>query len=273
MVATKICVDEDWVLRVGDLEARLAQTPDEVDAAQALRYRVFYDEMKAKPSPEHARRRRDFDKFDAYCDHVLVRDLRLGQGAEAVIGTYRLLRGDVAARHDGFYTADEFDISKLVAYPGQALELGRSCVAAEHRSGPTMQLLWQSIADYVFRHDITVMFGCASLPGTDIAELALPLAYLHHHHLAPPAVRARALPDRYTGMDLMAPDDIDIRAASAALPPLVKGYLRLGGVVGDGAVIDHQFNTTDVCVIVVIDRVTDKYFRHYHRAAGRNREA
>ncbi|MHA1113976.1 MAG: GNAT family N-acetyltransferase [Alphaproteobacteria bacterium] len=273
MAGTDDDADEEWVLRVGDLETRLARTPEEVDAAQALRYRVFYDEMKAKPSPELARRARDFDKFDAYCDHVLVRDLRLGRGAEAVIGTYRLLRGDVAARHGGFYSAGEFDISKLIAYPGQALELGRSCVAAEHRNGPTMQHLWQSIADYVLRHDVTIMFGCASLPGVDPAALSLPLAYLYHHHLAPPAVRARALPERYVDMDLVAPEAIDIRAAATALPPLLKGYLRLGGVIGDGAVIDHQFNTTDVCVIVVIDQVTDKYSRHYLRDLDRNREA
>ena len=137
-----------------------------------------------------------------------------------------------------------------------------------------MQLLWRGIAQYVFEHDIKVMFGCASLPGTDIAELAPALAYLRHFHLAPPALRVRALPQRYVAMDLLTPDEIDAeavvaqlatRATISALPPLLKGYLRLGALIGDGAVVDRDFNTTDVCIIVVSDRITDKYFNHYLR--------
>jgi putative hemolysin len=109
------------------------------------------------------------------------------------------------------------------------------------------------------------MFGCASLPGTDPAALALPLSYLYHNHLAPAPLRPVALADRYISMDLMPADRIDPRAALALLPPLVKGYLRLGGFIGDGAVIDEQFNTTDVCIVVKTDLITDKYFRHYER--------
>jgi putative hemolysin len=253
-------------LRAGNLEVRLAATPAEIDAAQALRYRVFYEEMTARPSIEIARRRRDFDSFDAYCDHLLVIDHDRGAGAEGVVGTYRLMRREAARRHGGFYTASEFDIAILDERRGEVLELGRSCVDALYRTRPTIELLWRGIAAYVFRHRIEVMFGCASLPGTDPRALALPLSYLYHYHLAPPALRVRARPERYTNMNFVAAEQIDRRGVLASLPPLVKGYLRLGGFVGDGAVVDHQFNTTDVCVVVATDRVTEKYYSHYERS-------
>jgi putative hemolysin len=262
------------IIRSGNLEVRLAETMGEIDAAQALRYRVFFEEMGATPSQEAMRTRRDHDRFDEYCDHLLVIDHTRGSDGAGVIGTYRLLRRSVAQRNGGFYTETEFDIAPLLAVSGEILELGRSCVEAAYRTRPTMQLLWRGIAKYVFAHDIKIMFGCASLPGTDIAELAPALTYLHHFHLAPPALRVRALPDRFVDMNLISPDEIDTeaavakiatRATVAALPPLLKGYLRLGALIGEGAVIDRDFNTTDVCIIVVSDRITDKYFKHYLR--------
>lgn len=258
--------------RGGQLELRFATTPEEIDAAQALRYRVFFEEMGATPSAEARRSRRDRDRFDDYCDHLLVIDPARGEGSDGVVGTYRLLRRSVAERRGGFYTETEFDIAPLLAVEGELLELGRSCVEAPYRTRPTMQLLWRGIGEYSFEHDIKLMFGCASLPGTDIAALAPALSYLHHYHLAPPSLRARALPERYVAMDLLKPDEIDpasvvaeltTRVTVSALPPLIKGYLRVGALIGDGAVIDRDFNTTDVCIIVVTDRITDKYFKHY----------
>ena len=126
-----------------------------------------------------------------------------------------------------------------------------------------MALLWRGIAAYVFHHDITLMFGCASLAGVDPDALALPLSYLYHSHLAPDGMRPRALPHLFTAMDRLPADAVDRRAAREALPPLIKGYLRLGGFVGDGAVIDRQFQTTDVCVVVKTDLVASKYRQHY----------
>jgi L-ornithine Nalpha-acyltransferase len=274
--------DADGARTPGDrpgsqIEVRLARDAAEIAAAQALRYRVFYEEMAAKPTPEMAAAGRDFDGFDAYCDHLLVLDRRLGEGPEAVVGTYRLLRRSVADLHDGFYSETEFDIAPLKSVPGELLELGRSCVDARYRTRSTMQRLWSGIATYVFAHDVRVMFGCASLPGTDPQALAGALSYLHHRHLAPAELRPRALPDRYVDMNLLSPDRVseadaakalDERAVLAGLPPLIKGYLRLGGYVGDGAVIDEQFNTVDVCIVVVTDQVTDKYFNHYQRKLG-----
>lgn len=252
-------------VRSGTLQVRLAATTAEIDAAQALRYRVFYDEMGARPSHEMAGRQRDFDAFDVVCDHLLVIDHTLSFGAGSVVGTYRLIRRAAAAARGNFYSAAEYDISPILAHRGQILELGRSCVAPGARNRPTMQLLWRGIAAYVFHYDIAVMFGCASLPGIDPDALAVPLAYLHHFHLAPPELRAHALPERHVEMNRSAASAINPVRALASLPPLIKGYLRLGGFVGEGAVIDHQFNTTDVCIVVKTDLVTDKYYRHYER--------
>ncbi len=246
----------------GALEARLAETAADLDAAQALRYRVFYDEMGATPTGAMARARRDFDAFDDYCDHLLVID-HAHRGA--IIGTYRLLRRSMARAHGGFYSAAEFDLSRLESVPGELMELGRSCVDAAARNRPTMQLLWRAIACYVFAFDVPLMFGCASLPGTALDAHAAALSYLHHYHLAPPHLRARALPGRFNDMARLAPDAFDVERARAELPPLLKGYLRLGGFVGEGAVIDRQFNTTDVCILVQTELVTEKYYRHYER--------
>ncbi len=247
------------------LEARLATSEEDIAAAQALRYRVFYEEMRAKASAETAVLGRDIDSFDAVCDHLLVIDPKRSDLAGGVVGTYRLLRRAEANRNDGFYSADEYDISHLEQYPGEILELGRSCVEASYRNRPTMQLLWRAIAAYIFHYDIVLMFGCASLPGTDPQGLKQQLSYLYYYHLAPPALRPRALDRRYVDMKILPRREIDPRAALSEMPPLIKGYLRLGGFIGDGAVVDYQFNTTDVSVVVKTDLVTDKYLRHYER--------
>ena len=252
-------------IRSGTLHVRLAETAADIDAAQALRYRIFYESLGARPLPEMLRRRRDFDRFDNDCDHLLVLDRGNGRGSNPVVGTYRLLRRDAARRLGGFYSADEYDIAPLVAHEGEILELGRSCIDAAYRQRRAMQLLWNGIAAYVFHHDITLMFGCASLPGTDPDALATPLSYLHYYHLAPSALRPRALNERYVDMRRLSIGAIDRGRTLAALPPLIKGYLRLGGFVGDGAVIDEQFNTTDICILVKTNLVTAKYSRHYER--------
>jgi putative hemolysin len=259
-------------LRAGNLGLRLAETPAEIDAAQALRFRVFYDEMGARADAATRAAMRDSDEFDAVADHLLVLDHDLGHGAEAVVGTYRLIRREGAAKLGRFYSEGEYDVAMLAAYPGEVMELGRSCVAAPYRTRGTLQLLWRGIAAYVFRYRIDLMFGCASLPGTDLDVLAPQLAYLHANHLAPPALRPRALPERYQAMNRMQLGAAETRAALNDLPPLIKGYLRLGGFVGDGAVIDTQFNTTDVCIVVKTDLVTEKYARHYERTAGGARD-
>jgi putative hemolysin len=252
-------------LRVGSLGVRIAVTAAEVDAVQALRYRVFYDEMGATADPVATAARRDRDTYDAVADHLLVVDHAIGSGPEGIVGTYRLIQREAAAKLGRFYSADEYEITSIVNFPGRILELGRSCVDAAYRSRVAMQLLWRGIAAYVFHYQIDLMFGCASLHGTDPDKLAADLTYLYYNHLAPPAVRPRALPHRYVDMRRMAPELLDSKRVQAQLPPLIKGYLRLGGFVGDGAVIDAQFNTIDIAVLVKTDLITEKYARHYER--------
>ncbi len=251
--------------RSGSLEVRLAQTMAEIEAAQRLRFGIFYREMAAQPTPEMEAAERDFDDYDTVCDHLLVIDHALPE-EESVVGTYRLIRREMAARRGSFYSASEFDISLLADYPGEILELGRACVAPPYR-GRGINLLFRGIAGYVSRYKIELMFGCASLPGTDPASISLPLSYLYYYYLAPPALRAAAVPDRHIDMRLIPPSEIDPATAMFEVPPLLKAYLRLGGFIGDGAVIDRQFQTTDVCVIVKTDLITEKYARHYQPMA------
>ena len=249
----------------GSQSVRLAETAEEIAEAQGLRYRVFYEERRARPTDAMAEAQRDFDDFDTVADHLLVLHRTSPDAPQRVIGTYRLIRRVAAARQGGFYTADEYVIDMLTAHPGEVLELGRSCVDEAFRNRPTMQLLWRGIAQYVVHHKIELMFGCASLPGVNPADMAQQLSYLYHYHLAPAGLCPRALESRYVNMNILPKDAFDAKRAAATLPPLIKGYIRLGGYVGDGAVIDHQFNTTDVCVVVKTDLVTEKYFKHYTR--------
>jgi putative hemolysin len=252
-------------LEFGTFQVRLAQTPEEVEAAQRLRFRVFYEEMAALPTPEMQARRLDYDAFDAVCDHLIVIDLQRANGSPGVVGTYRLLRRSVALAHGGFYTAQEYDLSALLRVDGEIVELGRSCVDPAYRSRGVMQMLWRGLAAYVAAHDIHLMFGCASFPGTSPEDMRAALSYLHHYHLAPDRLRPKALAHHYVPMERIPQSGLDVQAAVSVLPPLIKGYLRVGGFVGDGAVVDHQFNTIDVCMIVKTDQLTEKYERRYRR--------
>lgn len=253
-------------LRAGHLGVRLAHGDDELDAVQSLRYRIFYQEMGAKEGVTGAAAQgRDRDEFDEVADHLIVVDHSAIQSSRSIVATYRLLRSDAAAKIGQFYSEAEYDIRCIREYKGQVLELGRSCVDSSYRNRAAMQLLWRGIAAYVFNHSIDLMFGCASLPGIKPDALSEELSYLYYNHLAPAPICPRALDDRYVEMRRIAPLEVDNRRALGLLPPLIKGYLRLGGFVGDGAVIDSQFNTTDVAIVVKTDLVTDKYYRHYER--------
>jgi L-ornithine Nalpha-acyltransferase len=180
-----------------------------------------------------------------------------------VVGTYRLTREHDAARAGGFYTAGEYDIAPMLnGMPAgtKSLELGRSCVLKSYRSRPgTMQLLWKGLMAYVARFDIDLMFGCASLPSTDVEAMALPLAYLHHYHPMPENLRVRARPELFVEMNLVAKDATPPREGLRSLPPLLKGYVRAGCCIGDGAVIDRQFGTTDVFIYFPLSGIDARY--------------
>ena len=260
-IAPHLLSQAPFIHRTGQLDVRLAVSDEEIAAAQALRYQIFYDEMGARPTAAMQRERRDIDDYDAVCDHLLVIDHGF-DGRPHVVGTYRLLRQDVAAAHRGFYSASEYDLSSLIAqspFGGKLLELGRSCVAPAWRNNATITLLWRGIASYLDFHGIGHMFGCASLHGADPVLHTAELSYLYHHHLAPPELRARALPENHVPMDRLPAASIDTRAAARALPPLIKGYLRVGAMIGDGGFVDRQFNTVDVFVVMPVDRITSRY--------------
>lgn len=262
--------------RIGSLEVRLAVRKSEVRRAQRLRYAVFYEEMSAIPTGMAMLSRRDVDAYDAVCDHILVIDHAATEAKPfrrprpKVVGTYRLLRGEAAERQFGFYSAGEYDIAPvLAAQSGKRLvELGRSCVLKPYRTKRTVELLWSGIYAYVLHHRVDALIGCASLEGTDPDRLALPLSFLHHHARAPEGWRARALPERYVPMDRLSREAIDPKAALQALPPLIKGYLRVGATFGDGAVIDRQFGTTDVFVVLPVEVIGARYRDRFGPAAN-----
>lgn len=249
-------------LRAGNLEVFIARTDKDIEQAQKLRYEVFFEEMGALPTPEITASKRDFDEFDAVCDHLMVVEHQ-PEGGFKVVGTYRLLRREPMKAIGRFYTDSEFDISPMRDYPGEILELGRSCVHPNFRNRAVMQLLWRGIGAYVTKFNIEIMFGCASFHGTDPKEHAMALSYLHHYHQAPPEVCPRALPSRFVDMNLMSKEAVDKKEGFNALPALIKGYLRLSGYIGAGAVIDREYNTTDVSIVVKSDRVTEKYAQRY----------
>nr|WP_245224116.1 GNAT family N-acetyltransferase [Rhizobium halophytocola] len=262
----------DVLGRIGSLQVRLARNTREIEAAQAVRYRVFVEEMRATLPPMAMRLRRDIDRWDAICDHLLVLDTAIeGDAEDQIVGTYRLLRQDVATLHGGFYSACEFEVETLTGrHPGKRfMELGRSCVLPTYRAKRTVELLWQGNWAYALRHNVDAMFGCGSFPGTAPEMHALALSFLHHVARADPDWQVAARPDQLRDMDMMPVEAISPRRALLALPPLIKGYLRLGAMVGTGAVVDQAFNTTDVLILLPVERIANRYVNYYGADAGR----
>ena len=252
------------------LFVRLAQDPRDLLAAQRLRYAVFVAELGADGSMVDHAARLERDEFDPHVDHLVLIDPRRDPAdLDHVVGAYRLLPSDRLAATGRFYSEGEYDLAPLVQSGRKLVELGRSCVHRDYRRGTAMYRLWNALADYVLARDIEIMFGVASFHGTDVQALAQPLAYLYHHHLAPPEMRVRAREPGSQSMDLIAAQDLNAPVAMAAMPALIKAYLRLGGVVGDGAWVDAAFNTTDVCLVMDTARMSARHRDFYvRRSAG-----
>ena len=251
----------------GRFTVRLAESDEDVAAAQRLRYRVFVEEMGASASEEETALRRERDAFDEHFDHLILIDNEVepDDPLDFVAGVYRLLRGDVARQGCGFYGESEYDLTKVINYPREVVELGRSSVDHEYRGGAAMHLLWTGLGQYVAEHKIEILFGVASFHGTDTDALAMPLSHLHHNHLAPDDLRVRAREEFYVPMDTIPADKIDRAEAMRSIPTLIKAYIRLGGFVGDGAYIDHAFNTVDVCLLMDTTRMVNRYRDFYQR--------
>ncbi|MBV1900566.1 MAG: GNAT family N-acetyltransferase [Kordiimonadaceae bacterium] len=257
-------------VRKGSIEVRLARTFREIKNAQRLRYQIFYEEMGAKPNWKMKITHRDIDTYDVFCDHLLVIDHDKPKNKN-IVGTYRLLREEVATAQQGFYSEGEYDLSPLksesfraqMGAGKQLLELGRSCVHKDYRSSATINLLWQGIAEYLKEYNIAYMFGCASFEGADPTAFKEALAYLHHNHTVAEDFKVRALDGQYVDMNQMAAEDVVARTARRALPPLIKGYLRIGCFIGDGAVVDERFGTTDVFILLPVERIAKRYSKHY----------
>ncbi|MBI1327069.1 MAG: GNAT family N-acetyltransferase [Alphaproteobacteria bacterium] len=250
---------------------RMARTEEEIVAAQKLRYKVFYEELGATPSAEMASLQRDINKYDDVADHLILEDTRHKNTEDRIIGTYRLIRKHAAEKIGNFYTEDEFDISPLKKNGGELLELGRSCIIEGYRSMSVLQLLWQGIVSYVEAHNINLMFGCGSFPSeTNPDNVSQGLSYLYHYHLAPEEIRPRALEHVYVEMNRHKKEDINVKQALMSLPPLIKGYIRAGAYMGDGAFIDHQWNSVDICVVMPVSSIERRYKKHYDRTKDTN---
>ncbi|HEX9859290.1 MAG TPA: GNAT family N-acyltransferase, partial [Paracoccaceae bacterium] len=243
---------------------RLARDARDLRAAQRLRYKVFVEELGGDGDLVNHAGRLECDAFDPIFEHlVLIDNRRDADALDDVVGVYRLLSGERAAQTGRFYSEDEYDLTPLKASGRRLLELGRSCVHPDYRGGTAMLQLWNGLSDYVLERGIEVLFGVASFHGTDVAALAQPLSWLHHNHLAPEALRVRARAPHRQEMALIPPAGLDRRAAMLATPALIKAYLRVGGFVGDGAWIDHAFNTTDVCLVMDTARMSAKHRDFY----------
>jgi len=248
-------------IEAGSLSAFIAKDQKDVRASQMLRYRVFVEEMGASASEAAHAEKIDCDEFDDICDHLLIADNAAGG---KIVGSYRLLRRSRLPAGRKFYTEGEYNISKtLEHFKGEVMELGRSCVDANYRNRSTIQLLWRAIGEYSGAYDVKLMFGCASFNGSDHTLHAKHLSYLYHYHLAPSEFCPRALEHLYKPMNLIAKEDIDVKDCITSLPPLIKGYIRLGGFIGDGAFEDKGYNTTDVCIVLDTSLITDKYMNRY----------
>ncbi len=245
----------------------VATTAEDIEAAQHLRYQVFYDECKAQGNEITEISRLDVDRFDHAADHLIVKDHAQKDPRKQVVGTYRLITREKAMRAGGFYSAHEYDISPLLRSDKKILELGRSCVLQPYRQGSVLRMLWQWICVYMLAENIDLMFGCASFDGLDAEKHAGSLAYLHHHHLAPADLRPRALDHLYIPMAGKPVSDVASADIRRALPPLLRGYLNLGAEIGDGAVIDAQFNTIDVCIVLQMKNIGLRYKNYLGRAA------
>ncbi len=246
------------LLRTDTLEIKLATTFAEIDAALRLRFEVFNLELQEGLLASYDRGY-DKDAYDAYCDHLIVKDLSTGK----VVGTYRLLRQSVAERNIGFYSENEFDLTKLKNLPGELLELGRSCVARSHRNAITISRLWHAIIEYAQQRNIQYLFGCGSLHQSEVEQVQPLYAYLYDHYFAPESYQVHPVPVCRMKLNEELPVFYEAREISRQLPPVMKGYLRAGAMICSPPAFDAEFGTADVLVLLEMEKLTARYQNHW----------
>ena len=250
------------------MKVRLAKSAEEVRVAQRLRYHVFHEEGGALHQGEEGI---DADRFDDVSEHLLVIEPTADEQSSftledgVLVGTYRLITQEKAQAIGGFYSAAEFDLQLLLQrHPNlRFLELGRSCVLKRARGTAVIELLWQGIWNFVRIHRIDVMLGCASFDGTDPSNHKAALSFLAQKIQTPDEWHVKALPERFYDMNLVSETGYDAKRVLAGLPPLIKGYLRLGCCFSEGCVIDLEFNTVDVLVVLPVSSINPRYFARF----------
>lgn len=236
------------IFETNQYAVRLASSQADYDAVYRLRYDVFVQEYGVQGPTVNPSLCYEKDEFDSFCDHLILIDKKMQP--EQVVGLYRLISGDRLPSGGRFYTEQEFDISNLYTSNKRLLELSRSCIHPNYRSSIALFCLWRGVLNYVEHHKIDLLFGVASLYGTNIDDLRAPLSYLHQNHLAPKELRPKATGETAVFQHETSQLSSSTNEAIIKIPTLIKSYLRFGSFVGDGAFIDHDFNTTDICMVI-----------------------
>ena len=241
-------------------EVKLAESRNEIKLAQKLRYKVFFSERIHSPILNIGNFRRDSDKFDNYADHIIVKFRKSKFSKARVIGTYRLLKQSVADKKSGFYSCDEFNLDNLLNSKiyNNMLELSRSCISQKFRNKNVLKLMWNEIYRYINENNIDALFGTASFLDTNINKIEDQLIYLNNNHKMSENIKVNALANYKVKVDYEKKIDINLKLVSR-LPTLIKAYLKFNATIGEGAVIDKKFKTTDVFVFLPIEEINKDY--------------
>ena len=242
------------------LKVRLAQNQFEIEKTLSLRYDIFNLEMQQGLPESHATRK-DRDKYDLYCDHLIVVDeARDGM----IVGTYRVLRSSVARKHEGFYSEGEFSLRGIYDLKDEVVEIGRSCVHPDYRDGSVISNLWIGLGMYLRDFNARYLCGCGSVHSHDVDSANRIYAYLREkNYLVDPGFEAIPHPEfRMDGFRTDLALD-DLKATGKSMPPLIKGYMRAGARITGEPAYDSVFGTTDFFIIFDASEVDERYGRHY----------
>ena len=237
--------DNQFNLRLIDHNSKLLKS------AQTLRYISFFDGKKI------CKKKIDIDIYDKFSEHLVVTDKL--KSKNKVIGTYRLLTKDMMPSNFDFYTSSEFDISKLKKFTSNILEVGRSCVDKSYRNGRIIKLLWRGLAREIVVRNIEIVIGCASFPTTDQNQIVEELSYLKHYHSPPKDFDTLPVDSKALQFQILSKKKLNSKRIFKRLPPLIKAYIRTGAWFGSGAVVDKEFKTIDVCVVLKTLNIRNKY--------------